>query len=173
MKKLEIPNLNKAFFNSNKQKKKFLYNHFTKYVVDYKIEGDNIRIFSNVGKSRVVKNTRPNQVRINQTIIRSKIDIANKIDNYEKTSTERLLVLLVNAFFLGISGCLVPLTFFIGNYILFALSICLFSFSTLCTSVITLSYYILVQEVNNLKKLTGYKKAMEFKLPDLSQMKSH
>ena len=157
-----------------KKKKKFLYNQFTKYITDYKIEGNNIRIISNIGTSRVVKNTKENQNKLNQIIVESKVKIANRIDEYGNTSTERLLVLLINIMFLGISGTLVPLTFFIGNYVIFLLSIFLFSFSTISTSIITFDYYILLKEIRNLKQITGYKKDMEINLslPNLKSFKT-
>ncbi|MCH5166308.1 MAG: hypothetical protein J1F35_00310 [Erysipelotrichales bacterium] len=157
-----------------KKKKIFLYNHFTKYIIDYKIEGNNIRILSNIGTSRVVKNTKENQRKLNRIIVESKVKIASKIDEYGNASTERLLVLLINITFLGISGMLVPLTFFIGNYILFLLSIFLFSFSTISTSIITFDYYILLKEIKNLKQITGYKKDMEINLslPNLKSFKT-
>lgn len=172
--KNKVFSFNKALKDLDKKKKGYLYHKFTKYIVDYKIEGDKIRIYSNLGKSRVVKNTRPNQVKLNQTIIRNKIDIANKIDDYEATSKERVIVLLFNSLLLTISGGVVPLTFFIGNYALFIISILIFSLASLATSIIALNYYVLICEIKNLKNLTGYKKEMEFKLPhiDLSQIKT-
>lgn len=173
MKKNNVFNFNKVLKDLDKKKKGYLYHKFTKYIVDYKIEGDKIRVYSNIGKSRIVKNTRPNQVKINQTIIKNKIDIANKIDEYEANSKERALVLLFNSSLIIASGGMIPLTFFIGNYFLFIISILIFSIASLATSIIALNYYILISEIKNLKNITGYKKEMEFKLPhiDLSQIK--
>lgn len=174
MRKNNVFNFNKVLKDLDKKKKGYLYHKFTKYIVDYKIEDDKIRVYSNIGKSRIVKNTRPNQVKLNQTIIRNKIDIANKIDEYEANSKERVLVLLFNSSLLIASGGMIPLTFFIGNYFLFLISILVFSIASLATSIIALNYYVLISEIKNLKNLTGYKKEMEFKLPhiDLSQIKS-
>ncbi len=170
----KVFSFNKVLKDLDKKKKGYLYNRFTKYIVEYKLEGGKIRVYSNLGKSRVVKNTRPNQVKINQTIIRNKINIANKIDEYEATSKERVIVILFNSFLLICSGGMVPLTFFIGNYILFILAILIFSIATIATSIIALNYYVLISEIKNLKNITGYKKEMEFKLPhiDLSQIKT-
>ncbi len=69
---------------------------------------------------------------------------------------------------LGISGIFVPLTFFIGSYIVFILSIFLFSFLSLAVSIITVDYYVLIEEIMNLKNITGYKKENEFNLPKLN-----
>ncbi len=149
----------------------FLYSRFTKYVVDYKIEGENLRIYTNLGNSRVVKNTKENQKKLNKVIVQNKLSIASKIDEYERTSEERLIVLIINISLLGIAGVLVPLTFFIGSYIIFILSIFLFSFLSLAVSLITTDYFILVEEIKKLKQITGYKKDMEFNLPKISLKK--
>lgn len=174
MSKNKVFSFNKVLKDLDKKKKGYLYPKFTKYIVDYKIEGDKIRVYSNVGKTRMVKNTRPNQVKLNQTIIKNKIDIANKIDDYEANFKERLSVLLFNSLLLIVSGGMIPLTFFIGNYGIFIISISVFSLASLATSIISLNYYVLISEIKNLKNLTGYKKKLEFKLPhiDLSQIKT-
>lgn len=174
MKKNGVFSFNKLLKELDKRRKKYLYPKFTKYVVDYKIEGDNIRVYSNLGKSRIIKNTRPNQVKLNQTIIKNKIDIANKIDEYEATSKERVMVILFNSLLLIASGGMIPLTFFIGNYFLFFIAIFIFSIASLATSIISLNYYVLISEIKNLKNITGYKKEMEFKLPhiDINQIKT-
>lgn len=162
-----MKNINDLHQKKDKNKKKnFLYDHFKRYIVDYAFEGNHIRIFSNVGTSRLIKNTKANQKKLNRIIVENKIAISKKIDEYGKNSNERLLVILINMFFLVCSGMLVPLTFFIGNFYLFLLSIILFSFATLATSVILFNYYILLKEIRNLKELTGYKKDLELSLLD-------
>ena len=57
----------------------------------------------------------------------------------------------------------------------FLLAVLLFGVTVIATSVIAFDYYILVREIQNLKKITGYKKENEFKLPEfnLSKVKSH
>lgn len=150
----------------------FLYGRFTKYIVDYKPEGDNLRIMTNFGDSRIVKNTPENQAKLNKIVIKSKLDIAARIDEYESSSQERLTVLVINIMLLGITGLLVPLTFFIGSYIIFTLSIFLFSFLSLAVSVIMVDYYVLVEEIRSLKNITGYKKDNEFNLPRLKDLRN-
>lgn len=174
MKKKRVFSFGKVLKDLDKKKKGYLYQKFTRYIVDYKLEGDKIRVYSNIGKSRIIKNTRPNQVKLNQTIIKNKIAIANKIDEYEATSKERVVVILFNSSLLIASGGMIPLTFFIGNYFLFFIAILIFSIASLATSIISLNYYVLISEIKNLKNITGYKKEMEFKLPhiDLSQIKT-
>ena len=109
--------------------------------------------------------------KLNKVIVQNKLSIASKIDEYERTSEERLIVLIINISLLGIAGVLVPLTFFIGSYIIFILSIFLFSFLSLAVSLITTDYFILVEEIKKLKQITGYKKDMEFNLPKISLKK--
>ena len=147
---------------------------FTRYVVDYKIEDDHIRVMSNVGKSRIVKNTHSNINKLNHAIIKNKIDIANKIDEYEANNNERLVVLLFNLLFLFVSGVFIPISFFTGKIFLFLMAVMLFGIVVIATNVIAFDYYILVKEIQNLKNITGYKKEREFKLPEfnLSKVKS-
>lgn len=131
--------------------------HFRKYVVDYKIEDDHIRLISNVGETRLIKNTKENASRLNHVIIENKIAMSKKIDEYADNSKERIIVVLINMFFLGCAGILVPLTLFIGNFYLFLLSIVLFSFATIATSIIIFDYYLKMKEIKNFKNITGYK----------------
>lgn len=138
---------------------------FNKYVVDYKIEGDNVKVISNTGKYRSVKNTKSNLSKINHKIIKNKIEIAKKIDEYENSSYERLIVLLVNILLVVSCGILIPLSFFTGIYAFFLLSTLSFSISVITTLSSGFDYYILVKEIQSLKKITGYKKENEFKLP--------
>lgn len=162
----------RIYTNINFRVNEFLNSRYAKYIIDYKVEGDNLRIITNLGDSRIVKNTPENQAKLNRVVIRSKVDIAKKIDKYEDESQERLIVFIFNIMFLGISGLLVPFTFFIGSYLIFLLSIFLFSFLSLATSVISIDYYVLVEEVRSLKRLTGYRKDMEFELPNLKNLRN-
>ncbi len=173
-KKDMIINAKKAIDKLEYKKNQFIYHRYTKYIVDYRIEGDCIRVFSNLGVSRKIKNTHSNMNKINRTIIKNKVEIANRIDEYENNSNDRSLVLLINMFLLCASGAMVVLTLFIGSYMLFLLSIILFSLSVLASSIMGLNYYIKVKEIQNLKQITGYKMENEFKLPhiDLSSIKT-
>lgn len=164
----KIIDIKKITDEFEKKKKSGLYRQFSQYVVDYQIDGEYIKVYSNIGKYRKVKKNQKNISKINQAIVKNKLAIANKIDEYEKNSKERLTVLLLNMCLLCGAGILVPLTFFIGSYLLFLLSIILFSFSVIAISIISLNYYILIKEIQNLKTITGYKKEMEFKLPRIN-----
>lgn len=157
-------------------KKNRIFNHyFKKYVVDYKIEGENIKIIASNGNYRLVKNNKTNIKKINQAIVKNKVEIASRIDDYEAHSNERLTVLIINIVLLLGCGIIVPFSFFTGFYLFFLLSIIAFSLSVVTTSISGFNYYILVKEIQALKKITGYKKDMEFKLPslDVKYEKSH
>lgn len=148
---------------------------FKKYLVDYKIEDDKVRIISNVGTSRVVDYTLENMTKINQTIVKNKISIAQRIDAYEKSFKERLVILLLDIFLLGSAGICVPFAFFTGNYLFFILAVVVFSLLVITTSVIAFDYYLLICEIQNLKKMTGYKLDSEFEFSGLEfpKLKSH
>lgn len=150
------------------KKNKYLHHRFTKYIVDYKIEDEHIKIISNIGNYRIVKNSRSNINKINQAIVKNKIDIANKIDTYEKTNKSRFFLLLFNLGLVSFSGILIPLSFFTGIYLFFLLSILVFSISTIAGSMLTLELYVTVKEIQNLKRITGYKKENEFQLPKIN-----
>lgn len=150
------------------EKKRVLNHRFKKYVVDYKIEDDHIKIMANNGSYRIVKNNKTNLKKIDQVIVKNKVAIASRIDDYEAHSMERLIVLIINIMLLLGCGIIVPFAFFTGYYLFFLLSIIAFSLSVVTTSISGFNYYILIKEIQSLKKLTGYKKNMEFKLPSLN-----
>ncbi|MDE6292190.1 MAG: hypothetical protein K2L98_00755 [Bacilli bacterium] len=157
-------------------KKDRIFNHyFKKYVIDYKIEDEKIKIIASNGKYRFVKNNKTNMKKINQAIVKNKVEIASRIDNYEAHSTERLTVLVINIALLLGCGIIVPFSFFTGYYLFFLLSIIAFSLSVVTTSISGFNYYMLVKEIQYLKKITGYKRDMEFIFPslDVKYEKSH
>lgn len=135
---------------------------FTSYIVDYKIEDEHIRLISSKGTSKLVAYNLENINKVNQVIVRNKIMIAKKIDDYDRQFKERLVVLLMDILILGIAGICVPFAFFTGNYIFFLTAIIVFSLSVITTSVIIFDYYILIKEIQYLKKITGYKRDTEF-----------
>lgn len=160
-----VTNVKEAF---QKLEKKYVVSHFNKYVIAYNIEDNkHLRIISNVGETRVVKNTRSNVTKLNQVIVKNKVMIANKIDKYESTSKERSSILIINALIEAFAGGLVLLSFFSGIYWLFIAAIIAFSVSTTASSILGFTYYLEVREIQNLKNVTGYKKEVEFHLPKI------
>ncbi len=149
----------------------FFNKRYKKYIVDYKIEDDKIKIFSSTGDYRIVKNTKNNITKLNKAVVQNKINIQRKIDEYENNYKERLVVLLVNLFAIIGFGTLVCLTFFIGNYFLFLMSIIFFSLAVITSTLTTFNYLVTVKEITNLKKITGYKSESEFSLEDFKLSK--
>lgn len=150
------------------KKNYFFYHRIKKYIVDYRIDGDYLVVESNLGITRKVKNTHGNMNKLNKIIVKNKIDIANRIDKYESCSHERSTLMVIDIIILCGCGGIVPLTLFIGSYILFLLSIILFSISVITTSIIGLNYYIKIKEIQNLKRITGYKLENELSLPEFT-----
>ena len=150
-------------------KKNDYYNHkIDKYVISYEIQDDeHIIVKSNIGRTRVVHNNKRNRKKLDQVIVKSKVDIANKIDIYEKESNERLFMLLFNMILLSLSGMSVVISLFTGNYYLMLFSLFVFSLIITLATTITYNYYFLVKEIKSLKNITGYKEDVEINLPKL------
>ena len=132
---------------------------------------EHIKIIASSGDTRIVKNTKNNMAKINKAIVQNKIDIQRKIDEYENNYMERLIVLIINLVTVIGFGSLICLTFFIGNYFIFIMSIIFFSFAVFASTLTSFNYFIDVKEISNLKRITGYKKDMEFSLEDFKLTK--
>ena len=117
---------NKSFNKLKEKYQNFFNKRYKKYIIEYKIEDDKIKIFSSTGDYRIVKNTKSNISKLNKAVVQNKINIQRKIDEYESNYKERLAVLLVNLIAIIGFGTLICLTFFIGNYYLFLMSIIFF-----------------------------------------------
>lgn len=154
------------------KRKGFLFKNFTKYIVDYRKDEDNLIVISSNGETRKVKNTKSNVAKLNKEIVKSKVDIAKRIDEYERESQNRTVIFAINIISLLIAGLLVPFTLFTGIYALFFASIILFSFLVITSTMLAFNNYALVSEIRNLKKITGYKKENEFELPKLNIVKT-
>ena len=87
--------------------------------------------------------------------------VRRAIKKYEADSKDRVTIAIINALTLILSGSLVPFALFTGVYELFLASIILFSILVISTSMLVFNNYVLVSEIKNLKKVTGYKKDSE------------
>ena len=148
-------------------KKNDYYNHkIDKYVISYEIKDkEHIEVKSNIGRTRIVQNSKSNRKRLNQVIVRSKVEIARKIDKYEKEANERLIILLLNIILIGLSGMAVIGTLFVGNLILLLFSLLVFSLIMILSTTTAYNYYFLIKEIRSLKRVTGYKEDLEIELP--------
>lgn len=162
----------KIMFKTLEEKvKNYFYHHYGKYAVEYQIEGDKIKVISNIGLYRYVPNTKANIKKLDEAILKNKITIAEKIDDYEKTNESRAKMLLFNIAMILFSGLSIVFAFFSGSYILFLLSVISFSICTFAASTSGLTYFILVSEIRNLKRATGYKQDLEIEIPKLNTKK--
>ena len=162
----------KIMFKTLEEKvKNYFYHHYGKYAVEYHIEGDKIKVISNIGLYRYVPNTKSNIKKLDEAILKNKITIAEKIDNYEKTNESRAKMLLFNISMILFSGLSIVFAFFSGSYLLFLLSLISFSICTFAASTSGLTYFILVSEIRNLKRATGYKQDLEIEMPKLNTKK--
>ena len=145
-----------------------IQNYYKNYIIDYQIlDKDRIKIITTSGKYRIVKNNRKNINKINQVIVKSKVEIARFIDDYTNHFNERLIPFVVAFMIILLSGTVAISTFFIGSYILFVGSILGFAASVIATTVLGFDYVVRLSEVRHLKKKTGYKKEYEIELPQL------
>ena len=159
----------KIMFKTLEEKvKNYFYHHYGKYAVEYQIEGDKIKVISNIGLYRYVPNTKSNIKKLDEAIIKNKVTIAEKIDDYEKTNESRAKMLLFNISMILFSGLSIVFAFFSGSYLLFLLSVISFSICTFAASTSGLTYFILVSEIRNLKRATGYKQELEIEMPKLN-----
>ncbi|MBQ7240017.1 MAG: hypothetical protein IJS56_01110 [Bacilli bacterium] len=159
----------KIMFKTLEEKvKNYFYHHYGKYAIEYQIEGDKIKVISNIGLYRYVPNTKSNIKKLDEAIIKNKVTIAEKIDDYERTNESRAKMLLFNISMILFSGLSIVFAFFSGSYLLFLLSVISFSICTFAASTSGLTYFILVSEIRNLKRATGYKQELEIEMPKLN-----
>ena len=151
--------------------KNYFYHHYNKYAVEYVIEGDKIKVISNIGLYRYVANTKSNIKKLDEAIKKNKITIEEKIDEYEQTNHVRGYVLLFNILMIFLSAASIVLAFFAGSYLLFLVSVIAFSVCVFASTTTGLTYLILVQEIRNLKRATGYKRDLEIDLPKINTEK--
>ena len=156
-------------YSDMQNKKNDYYNHkIDKYVVSYTIKDkDHIEVMSNIGRTRIVKNNNRNRRKLDQVVVRSKVEIARKIDKYEKDASERLTLLIIHMILLSLSFATVFGALFTGSYYILLFSLLTFSLIITLTANKTYNYYFLVKEIRSLKKVTGYKMDMEMEFPKL------
>lgn len=154
------------------KKNNYVNNHIDRYVIRYEvIDSDHIKVWNNINKYRVVRNTSDNLKKLDRVIIKNKVNIAHKIDEYEEESNERTKVLLLNTLLICISGSFVFLSLFLGSYLIILLSLISFSMSIILGSINSLQTYLLISEMRNLKKCTGYKLNHEIVVPKLNLLR--
>ena len=152
------------------KKKRITLKSAQRFIIDYEFEDDKIKVYSTNGEYRYVKKNKSNMNKIDHAIIKNKIAIANRIDEFEATRKGRRAILLINMFGLCFAGMMVPAAFFTGAINVFLFAILVFSFMVLVNSSCGMSYYILLGRIRKWKMITGYKKNNEFELPNFAEI---
>lgn len=142
-----------------------------KYIVNYTIDGDQVKVFNNRGESVVVKKNRRNLKKIDKSVVESKVKIMERINEYERKSKERTAVLAVNILSTMLSGFAVVMSFFTGYIPFMYASLIILGVSLIPTVAKSVLYAIDVREIGELKKITGYRMNMKFTLPKLKKTK--
>lgn len=148
----------------------YLKHRFTKYVIDYKVEDDKLKVLSNIGNYRYVRNNSTNTRKLNRIIVRNKVEIQNRIDNYASEFGERFAVFFINIILICFAGAFNLLTFFVGSYSLFLLGLFTFQLCILTTLFSGLNYYVSIKEIQNLKRAINYKIKDELVFPKLKDL---
>jgi hypothetical protein len=139
--------------------------------VNYTIDGDQVKVFNNLGESVVVKKNRKNLKKIDKSVVESKVKIMERINEYERKSKERTAVLAVNILSTMLSGFAVVMSFFTGYIPFMYASLIILGVSLIPTVTKSVLYAIDVREIGELKRITGYRMNMEFTLPKLKKTK--
>ncbi len=151
-----------------RNRKRVSFRNAQRFIIDYEILDDKIKVYSTNGEYRFVKKNKTNMNKIDHAIIKNKLAIARQIDDFEATGKARRILLFFNIVCLTASGAMVPFAFFTGDLKMFMISILLFSMMVLTVSSCGMSHILLLGRIRKWKKLTGYKKNNEFELPDFS-----
>lgn len=151
---MELDNVLMKFKN---KKNKLLYKHFRHYVVDYRIEDNHIYVLSNIGEHCRIKNTKENVTKLNQVIVENKVQIMNRINEYDESKNEELKLISLSTMLCGILALCIWLSMFCGIIPFIVAAAIGFSFALIATSNRCFELYLKAKEVDNLKSATGYK----------------
>ena len=146
-------------------------NHdINKYVISYTIlDEGHIEVKSNIGKTRIVANNKANIKKLDQVIVRCKVEIARRIDEYEAESNIRLFVLLLSTIMLVLSFISVCASFGMGDLKLLVFALIVFSFILSLSIITVINFNTVNDEIRSLKKCIGYKLGNEI---DISNIKN-
>ena len=101
----------------------FLNHKFRKFIIKYEIKNNEIIIYNSNGDYKIVDNTVPNKVKIMEIIKEHEQAIDKEIKYYNYNKEDYKIILISSSLFLIVIGCLFIFSFFVGNYILFILTL--------------------------------------------------
>ena len=125
---------------------------FKKYVVNYEVVEDKIKVIESSGESKLVENNFYNRVKLDEIIKEHKEEMNYKISYYSKKEDEYEIIMFINAFILIVLGFVFLFSFFIGDIAFFLLILAI----VLVYLIIFINYLtrivIFREEVNRLKE---------------------
>lgn len=129
----------------------YLNHKFKKYIIKYEETKDTLKIFNSNGDFKVVEKTIPNKVKVMEIIKDHQKEIDEKMNLYEKTHDDNLIILLSSALLLIVLACVFIFSFFVGSYIFLLLALISFSitFSLFCVN--TYKIILFREEIKRLK----------------------
>jgi len=129
----------------------FIFKKTKKYIVSYEELDNKIKVINNIGEYKLVDNNVSNKIKIMETIKNHKREIENKIDKYDKSKDDNIIVLLSSGLIIIFLGCLFGLSFFLGSYIMFFTTFISFAIALYLFSINTYNIFIKREEVRRLK----------------------
>lgn len=160
--------IEKIFLRIKLSKINYLNHKFKKYIVKYEEKKDKLKIYNSNGDYKIIENTIPNKVKVMEIIKEHKIEIDEKITQYENKKDDNLIILLSTAFLLIVLGFVFIFSFFVGSYVFLVLSLIAFSITLVLFSINTYKILLFREEIKRLKLIRQNKNI--FKNSELKEM---
>ncbi|MBQ3021167.1 MAG: hypothetical protein IJD92_02975 [Bacilli bacterium] len=108
---------------------KFFNHKFKKYIINYEIKNNKIKIINSYGEFKEVDNNVKNKVKVMEVISDHKKEITEKINYYDNKRNDYIFIIFSSLLFILFLGFICLFSFFTGSYIFLLLSIVSFSIS--------------------------------------------
>ena len=128
----------------------FLNHKFKKFIIKYEIKDDKIFVYNSNGNYKLVDNSIPNKVKIMEIIKEHKSIIDKEIKYYEENREDYKIILLSSSLLVIVLGFLFLFSFFLGNYLLFTVTLLSFITSLTLFTIYTYKTLIFRAEVKRL-----------------------
>lgn len=149
--------IEKIFLRIKLSKINYLNHKFKKYIVKYEEKKDKLKIYNSNGDYKIIENTIPNKVKVMEIIKEHKIEIDEKITQYENKKDDNLIILLSTAFLLIVLGFVFIFSFFVGSYVFLVLSLIAFSITLVLFSINTYKILLFREEIKRLNLIKDNK----------------
>lgn len=131
----------------------YLNHKFKKYIIKFEENENELKIFNSNGDYKVVEKTIANKVKLMEIIKEHQKEIEEKIDLYEKTHDDNIIILLSSALLLIVLSCVFIFSFFVGSYIFLLLSLISFSITISLFTINTYKIILFREEIKRLKMI--------------------